>query len=102
MPANNITQALDAIKASYKTDKGEYGADLFISHHLEELSDADWLLAIGTMKPTPQQILNSLTLSEPSEDGVMYDFTLPNDVTDYILCVNFGEDGTIENISMES
>ena len=102
MPENNITQALDAIKASYKTDKGEYGADLFISHHLEELSDADWLLALGTIKPTPQQILNSLTLSEPSEDGLMYDFTLPNDVTDYILCVNFGEDGTIEDISMES
>ena len=102
MSANKINQGLDAIKASYKTDKGEYGIDLFISHHLKELSDDDWILALGKTNPSPQEILNSLTLPEPSEDGLMYDFTLPNDVTDYILCVSFGEDGTIEDISMES
>ncbi len=32
----------------------------------------------------------------------MLDFTLPGDATDYVVCVSFGEDGEIEDISMES
>ena len=39
---------------------------------------------------------------EDDEDIDMFDFTLPGDVTDYVICVSFDEHGKVEEISMES
>ncbi len=40
---------------------------------------------------------------EPTRDGVeSIDFTLPGDVTDYLLCVSLDGDGPVIGIEMES
>jgi hypothetical protein len=37
------------------------------------------------------------------EEGIdTFDFTLPDEVTDYVISVRFDEDGEVESVSMES
>ena len=99
--------ALAAIKSTFGTDDGEYGPNLFISHHLEEIDNKYWEIHLGTTKPDPRQILDALVLrshwGDEDEDGIdTFDFTLPEKVTDYVLSVRFDETGKVEDISMES
>lgn len=94
-----------AIKAAYGTEEDEFGGTLFVSHHLEEIDPAYWMEQFGTTTPDPTQILDSLVLrSEFDEEDEIdsFDFTLPGDVTDYVLCVTFNEDGEVDDLSMES
>ncbi len=94
-----------AIKSAYGTEDDEFGATLFVSHHLEELAPSYWKKHFGTASPEPQRILDALVLRsefEEDDDCDMLDFTLPGDATDYVLCVSFDEDGRVEDISMES
>lgn len=111
MPSNEseITKrakiALRAIKAAYGTEDDEYGATLFVSHHLAEIESGYWQKHFQTNSPRPQQILDSLILHPETEDEVepdSLDFTLPGGVTDYVICVSFDEDGQVEDICMES
>ena len=99
--------ALEKIKLLYGTPKGEFGPTLFVSHHLEELQEADWVGALKLTKPTPEQVLNALILVDEwsSEDNGVndtFDFSLPNDITNFLISVRFSEDGSITDISMES
>jgi len=93
--------ALNAIKASHNTEQGEYGIDLFVSHHLEEFSDTEWQTLLGKVKPSSSDVIEALVFKECSDSNV-YDFTLPNDVTDYVVSVSFNDGGDIDSISMES
>ena len=81
MDASKEKRALKAIKESSGKEEGEYAIDLFVEHHLNELSESDWTESIGIPKPTPTQVIESITLKECWDDGLVYDFTLPNDVT---------------------
>jgi len=99
---SNEKKALEGIKQSSGTEQGEYGIDEFVSHHLDELPASYWEKHIGTSKPTNEQVINLLILRSKWEDEEVYDFTLPDDVTDYVVSVSFDEDGLIEDISMES
>jgi hypothetical protein len=97
--------AMAAIKAAYGTEEDEYGATLFVSHHLEEVESSYWEEHFNTPKPEATQILSSLVLLEDfdeDDDIDSLDFTLPGDVTNYLICVSFDEDGGVEDISMES
>ncbi len=97
--------ALAAIKAGYGTEDDEYGATLFVSHHLEEIESSYWTERFQTESPEASQILDALILRsdfEDEDDIDSFDFTLPGDVTDYVICVSFGENGEVEDISMES
>lgn len=94
-----------AIKSAYGTEDDEYGATLFVSHHLEELDQSYWEEHFKTPRPEPRQILDRLVLRnefEDEDDSDSLDFTLPGDVTDYVLCVSFYDDGEVDDISMES
>jgi hypothetical protein len=111
MPINTNTiqkrtkDALAAIKAAYGTEDDEFGATLFVTHHLDEIEPPYWEKLFGTATPDPRQILDALVLrSEFEEDDDMdtFDFTLPDEVTDYVICVTFSEGGEVEDISMES
>ena len=102
MDSNKEKRALAAIKESSGKKEGEYGIDLFIEHHLEELNDSDWEKSIGISKPTPKQVIDSIMLIKSWDHDLAYDFSLPNDVTDYVVSVRFDEEGDIEGISMES
>jgi hypothetical protein len=101
------TAARAAIKKSLGTAEGEFGADLFVSHHLTELDGDYWQRHLGTTNPEPICILDILKLRShwggEDETGMeVFDFTLPDDVTNYVISVRFDETGEIEEISMES
>ncbi|MBS8226561.1 DUF2004 domain-containing protein [Vannielia litorea] len=92
--------------ALHGTEAGSYGPTLFDSHHLGALEPVYWLGFCCAEKPTPAQVLSALVLVgswEAEEDGVVdtYDFSLPGEVTDYLLSVCF-EGDTVAEVSMES
>ena len=95
-----VELALEAIKASRGTESGEYGIDLFVSHHLDELPAAVWLEILGKENPSFDDILSALVVAYVEDD--VCDFTLPNDVTNYLISVSFDENGQVIDISMES
>jgi hypothetical protein len=99
------TAATSAIRKSTKDSESAF--ELFASHHLEELDSAYWKRHTGTTRPSREQILGLLELRShwggEGEDGIdVFDFTLPGDVTDYVISVRFNEGGEVEDISMES
>lgn len=105
--ARRTQVALEAIQSSAGTEAGEFGADLYVSHHLAEIDVAYWLEKLGTDKPDPRQILGLLIPISDSgerEDGdfKMLDFTLPGNVSNYILSVQFDDSGNVNEIYMES
>ena len=99
--------AITAIKAAYEMDDDDHGVSLFIAHHLLELDESYWLHYLNTGSPEPNRVLDLLVLrshwSEDDEDGLdFFDFTLPEDATDYIICVQFTDTGDVDCITMES
>jgi hypothetical protein len=103
--ARRTAAALAAIKRSLGEE--DSAVSMFASHHVEELDAAYWKQHAGTAKPTPKQVVDLLELrshwGDEDEDGIdTFDFTLPGDVTDYVVSVRFDEDGEVEDVSMES
>ena len=99
--------AIEAIRRTFGTEDGEYGVNLFVSHHLDELESVYWQKHLGTKTPDPAQILDILKLRKhwggDDDNGLEnYDFTLPDDITNYVICVSFDNEGEVRNISMES
>lgn len=88
-----------AKKAIQNAVDNESSVGLFISHHLSELEAAYWEKLTGTPKPTPKQVVDLLVLrSHWGGDADMdrFDFTLPDDVTDYVISVGFDDAGKSE------
>lgn len=97
--------AIAAIRAAFGTEEDEYGATLFVEHHLDEIESEYWQKHLGTPKPEPINVLGILELRDHwgGDDEIeTFDFTLPEDVTDYVISVRFDESGQVEEISMES
>ena len=97
--------AIAAIRAAFGTEEDESGATLFVEHHLEEIEGEYWQTHLGIAKPEPINVLGMLVLREHwgGDDEIeTFDFTLPEDVTDYVISVRFDESGQVEEISMES
>ena len=94
------------IKTLYGTPEGEYGPTLYVSHHLEVLDPEYWLDIYDTDEPEPEQILDDLVLVYTwsyDDDGVVdvLDFSLPEEVTNYVLAVRF-RGSVIIGVDMES
>lgn len=99
--------ALLSIKRTLSESDNDSSVKLFVSHHLQELDAAYWKKHAGTPRPSPHKVLELLELrshwGEDDEDGIgTFDFTLPGDVTQYVISVKFNENGDIEEIDMES
>jgi hypothetical protein len=99
--------ALAAIKRALDSDEGEFSVALFVSHHLDELDAAYWKKHAGTPRPSPKKVLDLLVLrshwGEEGDDGLdVFDFTLPDEVTDYVISVRFDENGDVGSIELES
>jgi Protein of unknown function (DUF2004) len=97
--------AIAAIRSSFGTEDDESGTTLFVEHHLEEIGGEYWQKHLGTAKPEPISVLDILVnRSDRGGDDEIetFDFTLPENVTDYVISVRFDESGQVENISMES
>lgn len=99
---SNSKKALEAIKQSFGTELGEYSIDEFVSHHLDELPKSYWEKHLGTSNPSQAQVISLLILCSGWDDEEVYDFTLPDEVTDYVVSVSFNKKGEIEDITMES
>jgi hypothetical protein len=102
--ARRTALALAAIKQA--VGKAEFSVDLFVSHHIEELDATYWQQHCGAVHPCSEQVLAILELRShwgQEGDGLdVFDFTLPGEVTDYVISVRFDDDGAVEDISMES
>ena len=80
---------------------------LFVSHHLDELDAAYWKKHAGTPRPSPKQVLDLIVFDshwgEEGDDGFdVFDFTLPDEVTNYVISVRFDDDGEVGSVEMES
>ena len=99
-------QAIEAVRRVYGTKVDEYGATLFVLHHLDEIGDAYWLKHCGVARPDPKQVLDILVLQshwgENDDDGIdTFDFTLPDEATNYVISVSFDKTGNVSGVSME-
>jgi hypothetical protein len=111
MPANpdeikrREAAARTAIQKVFGTPDDEFGATLVVSHHLEELDSSYWKKHLSTETPEPRRVLELLVLhSHWGEDDEIdtFDFTLPEQVTNYVICAKFDEAGEISEVTMES
>jgi hypothetical protein len=111
MPANpdevkrREAAARAAIKRALGTADDQFGATLFVSHHLEELDSSYWRKHLSTETPEPRRVLELLELrSHWGGDNEVdtFDFTLPEEVTNYVISVKFDESGEISEVTMES
>lgn len=105
--ARREKSALAAIKLSFGTAAAEDSVNLFVEHHQDEMDAEYWEKHLATKTPAPARILDLLQLrshwSPDEDDGInVFDFTLPDDVTDYVISVRFDDAGEVKEISMES
>lgn len=94
-----------AIKRAFGTSDDEYGVTLFVSHHLEELDSTYWEKHLSTENPNPHLVLDLLELRSHwggDDETATFDFTLPEQVTNYVISVRFDDDGDVSEITMES
>ena len=94
-----------AIKRVFGTAKDKFGATLFVSHHLTEIDSSYWKKRFGTERPDSRLILDLLELKSHwggDDEMERFDFTLPEEVTDYVICVWFDDAGGISDVTMES
>lgn len=94
-----------AIKQAFAFDCEEVGARGFVLHHLAELDSSYWKRHVSIERPAPGVVLDLLHLRSHwgGEDAMKtFDFTLPDDVTQYVICVRFDEKGEVAEIAMES
>lgn len=99
--------ALTAIRKDFATDGDEDGATLFVSHHLCEIEQGYWQKHLNTARPEPTRVLDILELrshwGDEEEDGIdTFDFSLPGDITNYVISVRFDETGSVAEVTMES
>src|SRR5262245_48498 len=99
--------ARDAIKRAFGTKEDEYGATLFVSHHLKEIEESYWQKHLGTANPEPSRVLDILELrshwGDEEDDGIdTFDFTIPKSITQYVISIRFGEMYKIEESTIDS
>lgn len=80
---------------------------LFMSHHLSELDASYWTKHTKRSRPTSKEVVDLLVLKShwgaDEADGMdAFDFTLPDDATNYLISVRFDDDGAVESVDMES
>lgn len=103
--------ARDAFRAEYseKPDDGNVG--IYLSHHAEELGEKDLLRIFAITDPDELDIdhlLDALQLKRiglyPGAEGycAVFDYTIDEEATDYLLAVEFNGDGEVYGISMDS
>jgi hypothetical protein len=104
-PTRREQAARQAIKNGFDMEDEESGVAMFVAFHLEELEPAYWQAHAGTPRPAPDAVLDVLVLREhwgEKDDLEHFDFTLPGDVTNYVISVRFDAKGKVAEISMES
>ena len=93
-------------------DSGEeYGAVLYVSHHLEVLADDELHKIFGTTdrsQLTPAVVLSRLVLvrvglyPEDEDAPLLLDYSVAPEITDHLLCVRYDARGDVTDVAMES
>jgi len=94
-----------AIKQAFGTADDEFGVTLFVSHHLEALGSSYWKKHLSVEAPDPHRVLELLEMHSHwgGDDEIdTFDFTLPGEVTSYVISVTFDYSGDVSEIAMES
>jgi len=102
--------ARDAFRAEH-AEKPEGTVGTYLSHHAEELGEKELLKIFGVTDPDDlgiDHLLDALQLKRiglyPGSEGyvAVFDYTIDEEATDYILVVEFAQDGEVFGISMDS
>jgi hypothetical protein len=102
--------ARDALKTEY-SEKSEGTVSTYLSHHAEELGETDLLRIFGITDPDDldiQHLLDALQLTRiglypGAEDPVaVFDYTIDQEATDYLLAVEFDAEGELFGLSMDN
>ncbi len=102
--------ARDAFKAEFG-EKPEGTVGTYLSHHAEELGEKDLLRIFGITDPDDldiQHLLDALQLKRiglyPGADDMVavFDYTIDEETTDYLLAAEFDGEGEVFGISMDS
>ena len=94
-----------AINRAFGTADDEFGATLFVSHHLEELDSSYWKKHLFMETPDPRRVLELLELRSHwggNDEIDTFDFTLPEEITEYVISAKFDESGEVSEVTMES
>lgn len=105
-----VAEAHVALLSDLKSAGDDNEVKEYIEHHLDELEKGYWSEVCGSSNPSVCEVAIKLTVQpfwleealQGESDLDRVDFTLPRDVTDYVLCVEYSEDGEFQNISMQS
>jgi hypothetical protein len=109
-PARFDEIAREALRVEF-TEKPEGTVATYLSHHAEELDEKDLRRIFNTADPdevTIDHLLDALYLKRiglypDSDDYVaVFDFTIDGEATDYLLAVEFDEEGDVFGVSMDS
>ncbi len=100
----------DVFRLDY-SEKPEGTVGIYLSHHAEELSEKELLKIFGIDDPddlTIDHLLDALQLKRiglyPGDESfvAVFDYTIDEEATDYLLSVTFDKDGEVAGLSMES
>lgn len=102
------TSALDFLLKDFEEGDNPEGTKLFMDHHLEELEEDDIVSVFGSTDIDIHLFLSKLVLRrigfypDDEYEFAIFDITLPNELTNYILTVYFDQSGKVSYVSMES
>ncbi len=102
--------ARDAIHKEY--DRGsEYSVQLYVNHHLEQFNATELHQCLGTDDPqavSPGLFLSKLRLRriglhpDDADECAVFDYTISEALTDYVIVVRFDACGSAVTVEMES
>jgi len=99
-----------AIQTEFADDP-EGSSHLYLSHHADEFSDEEREKYFGSTDAESlgvDQLLNAIHLKRiglyPNSDNyvAVFDYTIDEDATDYVLAIEFNDSGEVFGISMDS
>jgi hypothetical protein len=109
-PARFDEIAREALRVEF-TEKPEGTVATYLSHHAEELGEKELMRIFSTVDPdelTIDHLLDALYLKRiglyPDSDDYLavFDFTIDEEATDYLLAVEFDGEGDVFGVSMDS
>lgn len=103
-------QNISYIIEDYEDEDGET-TKLYVEHHIDEIDEEEFLNLLNLDKNDKEiedKLLNKIKLQRigfypDSESGyAIFDYSLGSEITDYLIVLNYDNDGDFEYLTMES
>lgn len=105
----HLAKTKEYIKENYQDEDAKDGIRWYFDFHKEQLGDEEFnsQLGIDSTDDLDEQLLNKLTpvrigLYPENLDFATFDYSVGEDITNYIAVVTTDEDGDFANLSVES